>query len=278
MSKTCYVCGTGGLGNVLFQIAVAIYYCETYGYELNLVSTSHTLFGTSNQFNRDNCLRINGQLVSYDHTIFKKIKFVDSPRNQYLIIHHDNDPSIVRFQLHSFNLPVEIVIDGYNQNIDLFREVMHKIPSYLNLNEDGIKSYIFNKYGDLSNATVVGVRIGQDFSHMTKLTADSYRKAIHLLKRQNSINGKIYVIGDISTDAFFGNTHEFVEVKESDIVQLYFGMACQNYVLSESTFHLWVAYLGTRFGEDRNKHVVCFNNTDITNRNLSLDSWIHIDY
>lgn len=285
MSKMCYVCGTGGLGNVLFQLATAIYYCETYGYELNLVYTEHTLYGTSNQFDRDNCHRIDGQPASYDRTIFSKIRFACSSRGECLSIRHGIEASASRFELDSANLPGEIVIDGYNQNVDLFREVMHRIPAYLNLEDAAIKSYLFEKYGDLSNATVVGVRIGKDFSHMRKLTARSYHNAIGELKRIGAAaaKDKLYVVGDVSTDAFFANSQlpdefELIEVKESDIVQIYFGMACRNYVLSESTFHLWMAYLGTGFGEDNNKSVVCFNDTDITNRNLALKDWIRVDY
>ena len=44
------------------------------------------------------------------------------------------------------------------------------------------------------------------------------------------------------------------------------------------TFHLWIAYLLTNFGENTDKNVICYNDTDITNRNLNLDDWIKLDY
>ena len=50
----------------------------------------------------------------------------------------------------------------------------------------------------------------------------------------------------------------------------------KHYVLSESTFHLWIAYLGTVDRTD--KQVIVFNNTDITKRPLSFKHWRHIDY
>ena len=64
-------------------------------------------------------------------------------------------------------------------------------------------------------------------------------------------------------------------VDENDIYQIYAGLMCKHYILSESTFHLWISYLGTI--NDDNKKVIIFNNTDITNRNLSLDNWIKIN-
>jgi D-arabinose 1-dehydrogenase-like Zn-dependent alcohol dehydrogenase len=36
-----YVTGTGGLGNCLFQIAAAIYYCEKYKYQLSIKNTKY---------------------------------------------------------------------------------------------------------------------------------------------------------------------------------------------------------------------------------------------
>ena len=39
-----YICGSGGLGNVLFHIASGIYYCEKYNFNMKIVKTSATLF------------------------------------------------------------------------------------------------------------------------------------------------------------------------------------------------------------------------------------------
>ena len=65
-------------------------------------------------------------------------------------------------------------------------------------------------------------------------------------------------------------------IDEDDITQINTGLLCNNFILSESTYHYWIALLKNSF--DINTKVVCFNNTDITNKNLSLDNWIKIDY
>ena len=260
-----YVSGVGGLGNCLFQLSAAIYYCEKYKYNLFLIKSSSLLLGTSNMFGRIKCHNDGKEILTYDKTIFNKLVFIDKINEFSQIIHND-------YTANHMIIDGNLCITGYNQNLNLFKEFFHFIPRYLNLDDALIKEYIIKKYGDLSSATVICVRIGNDFSHMKKITPASYLKALASLGVTDA-----YVIGDASTDKFFGGSSGFKDVNESDIVQLYFGMMCKNYILSESTFHLWMAYLGTEFGKDLTKKVICFNNTDITNRNLQLDSWTRMD-
>lgn len=231
------------------------------------------MLGTSNMFGRIKCHSDGTKVLTYDKTIFNKLVFIDQMNEFSQIIHND-------YTANHMVIDGNLYISGYNQNLDLFKEVYSAIPRYLNLDDLAIKDYITNKYGDLSSATVICVRMGNDFSHMKKITPASYIKALNALSVTNA-----YVIGDIPTNTLFDNASSglgvqglaFKDVEESDIVQLYFGMMCKNYVLSESTFHLWMAYLGTDFGKDLTKKVICFNNTDITNRKLHLDSWTRMD-
>jgi hypothetical protein len=113
---------------------------------------------------------------------------------------------------------------------------------------------------------------------MTKIQSNSYIKALEYLKHRDEKVENIYIIGDVVVDThgFLGEYH-YTQVIEADMVQIYFGIMCKHYILSESTFHLWIAYLGTKFGSDTDKTVVCFHDTDITNRNLVLDNWVRLD-
>ena len=65
-------------------------------------------------------------------------------------------------------------------------------------------------------------------------------------------------------------------IDEDDISQLNIGLLCNYFILSESTYHYWVAVIKNYM--DKNTKVICFNDTDLTNRNLALDDWIKIDY
>lgn len=114
---------------------------------------------------------------------------------------------------------------------------------------------------------------------MNKINSNSYLKALYYLKTSEENMQKIYIISDtpnISNHFSLNEHYNYIEVNKKDIVQFYFGLGCKNYILSESTFHLWIAYLGTI--DDNNKKVICFNDTDITHRKLDLENWIKINY
>ena len=148
------------------------------------------------------------------------------------------------------------------------------------LSDPSIIDYIQKKYGDVSGGICVGIRLGKDFEGIKMPNAESYKKAIDYFQKDKNINiDKIYVISDVpNIEAChfpLKQYYNYVEVVESDIVQIYFGLMCQHYILSQSTFHLWIAYLASI--RDKTKQTICFNNTDITNRNLQLDDWICMD-
>jgi hypothetical protein len=278
MDKKVYIdnmCnGAFGLGNRLFQICAAIHYCETYGYSIVIRKTMSTLFGTSNDFGKTQCYKDeSGVFAGYDKTIFKKLTYTEdmSPIGAQDVYNFRSNNKIIP----SGN---DLIISGYNQCLDLFIDHLQAFPKYLHLDDAPIKAYIAQKYGDVSKGICVGIRIGADFAHMTKLKSSSYLKALHYLQNYLKVDGKVYIISDtpdIHKHGFdLGTT---IEVNEPDIVQLYFGLMCQHYILSESTFHLWIAYLGT-IDKSLNKQVICFNDTDITNISFDLPGWIKMNY
>jgi hypothetical protein len=250
-----YIEGIGGLGNILFQLSTAIYYAEKYGMNIKVLISDVIKFGTSNKFGRTKCID------SYEKTIFNKLQFIDFPESYSIINNNYSDNKIIPTK--------NIFIKGYCQNLKLFDEYFYKIPNYLNFKN------IPEKYGDLSNAICIGVRVGKDFAHMTKVRQSSYVKGIEYLKSNGYMFDKIIIVSDV--DSYWKNDkYEVIHADEDDITQFSIGLKCKYYILSESTFHLWIAYIGTLY--DINKKVICFNNTDITNRNLNLSSWITIDY
>jgi hypothetical protein len=277
--KKVYLLGLNGcgLGNCLFQIAAAIYYCEKYNYTLELMKDYSYLFGTSNMFGKSKCKTDNNNnVLGYDTTIFKKLFFISQiEEHNNITVHNDYTDNKI-----TPNNDSNIIISGFNQNVQLFKEVMHKLPKYFHLYDDNITNYIYTKYGDVSKSIAVGIRIGNDFKHMTKLQSKSYVKALDYYKQINENTEKVYIISDTPNIRDYNfdlhKHYNCIEVNESDIVQFYFGLLCKNYILSESTFHLWIAYLGTT--DTTHKRVICFNDTDITNRKLELDNWIKIDY
>ena len=126
---------------------------------------------------------------------------------------------------------------------------------------------------------MLGIRIGDDFKHMTKITSNSYKKALNNLVNEEDDNYNLLIISDsqnIDKMLDFNIKGRVIYINEDDITQINAGLLCENFILSESTFHYWIAFLKNSF--NKNINVVCFNNTDLTNRNLVLNNWIKIDY
>lgn len=264
-----------GLGNILYQVATAIYYSEKYNYRICLINNPGILYGTSNYFGRNKSIIINSKYIGYNITILHKLNWVESESSNCQIIEHNYSCDTV-----IPDMTKDIFIKGYCQNISLFKEYIHKIPDYLKLSDSSIINYINKKYPNLGNSICIGLRIGEDFQHMTKIKFDSYKKALHKFKEMDISIDTIYILSDIKDgwNLHFDTLSEFkaVDVDEADIIQFYVGLHCKHYILSESTFHAWIAYLGMLKSPD--KKAICFNDTDITNKNLSMESWIRIDY
>jgi hypothetical protein len=250
-----YVEGTGGLGNILFQLSTAIYYAEKHGMNIKVLRSDVTNFGTSNKFGKSKCTE------GYITTLFNKLDFTNNIESSSIINNDYTSNKVIPTH--------NLIIKGYCQNVKLFEEYFDKIPTYLSFKR------VPESYGDLSNAVCIGVRVGRDFAHMRKINQSSYVKGLDYLKTQNYFFDKILIVGDVDLYWTDGR-YQVIHVNEDDITQFSVGLACKYYILSESTFHLWIAYIGTLRSPD--KKVICFNNTDITNRNLNLSDWISIDY
>lgn len=137
-----YIRGSGGLGNVLFHLASAIYYCEKYNFELKIVKTATTYM-------------VNGNFMSYAQTIFSKLQFIDNVEGDYVTVHNDLTCDVI--------IPQEknILISGHNHHINTVTQVMDKISNYLFLDDTNIKNYILEKYPNIQNSTIICVRIEQ---------------------------------------------------------------------------------------------------------------------
>ena len=274
-----YVDGIAGLGNSLFQIATAISYKEKYNLDIFLKSGSYEIqYGTSIMFNRIKLGNdpISNEYITYDKTIFSKFDYYDTANHSAIEL--VNDYTSKDYCSCNIIIPSsDIIIKGYCQNIGLFKDYIHKIPEYLHLNDPVRNNYIKSKYKNLENSVMIGVRIGDDFKHMKKLTRNSYIKALETLKGIGVNIENLFIISDVDNawEIFdLQNIYPATQVVEDDITQIYLGRMCSHFILSESTFHLWIAYLCNTV----NKKVIVFKDTDITNRKLFLDDWIHIDY
>lgn len=269
--KEIHVDGVGGLGNCLFQIATAIYYKEKYGYEIIFNDNSRCLqMGTDNRPRNRRTRKWSGENVNYKFTIFNKFTYRALGKHQYQIVRNDtlNDEIIPTAEY--------LKLDGYCSEGKLYHQVSDKLLSYFNLNDRLVHDYIKSKY-NLENQKniMLGIRIAPDFAHMTKITCESYRKALYTLVSEDETDYNLIILSDTvnwTRKVNFKINGRIIVVDEDDITQFYVGLLCNHFILSESTYHYWMAYFKSLM--DKNTQVVVFNNTEV--RNL-LPEWIKID-
>ena len=269
-SLAIYVGGTGGLGNSLFQIATAIYYKEKYGGSIHLNANNRS-FLYADSLVRGRQQKRKGKDVTYRESIFKHLSYREVSNGCEIVENGHTANKIVPQR--------NILIKGWCQNLDLFQEYLHKMPEYLNLTDATITNYIRGKYSNIETGVMIGLRAGDDWRHMTGISRGSYINALEALKSAGIDIGNLFIVSDVDDawDKRFDLQNEYpaTVIIEDDITQVYFGLMCQHYILSESTFHLWIAYLGTIDRED--KKVVVFKDSDITRSPLSLNNWMKVD-
>lgn len=278
-----YIDGIGGLANNIFQIFTAVHYAEQYNAKIILNDTSNLLnYGSSDKFGRNVSRKVNGVKQSYLSTLFNNFDTISDTSDKTHVLYND---CLTKNKIELNNSEIKLLISGYCQNIELFYEYGKKLINYLNLSDDSIHDYVNTKYPmNSSNKNIMlGVRIGDDFSHMKKLTRKSYTSALKtLINTEDEDHYHIYILADVPNDwknmideSYLPNV-TFVD--EDDIVQIYLALRCNHFICSESTYHYIIALLA--YLKDESKKVLIFEDTDITNRCLShiLKDWIRIKY
>jgi hypothetical protein len=254
-----------GLGNSMFQIAVGAYYCEKYGYKMYLNENSEWLkYGTGNMFNK------NQAKLSYLETIFKDLRKTNKTDDYTEVIH--NDCFSLNFSNNNHIDNNKIVISGWSQNIELFYEIKDKLLNYFNFNDKDIDSYLVNKYYINSDDIyiMIGLRLGIDGGfkigndYINKYSISKIIDSIVDENKDKKIN--IFVISDINIieDIYsvIDSKYNFILINECDIYQFYIGLRCTHFILSESTFHYWIALLASIKNKNKVKTYV-FDKTSI---------------
>ena len=260
-----------GLSNNMWAIATAIYYRENYGMNIMLRETDSILFGTSNKFGRKTYKIENGKILSYKDTFFKKLMFYTGDvKEQVDILHNDftNNKPIPRRS---------VMVRGFCANMNLFHSIHNKIPNYLHLHDESTIQYIRNKYENIENGIMIGIRRGPD-GGFKKITQESYKNALERLKSMDIDISNLFILTDV-TDAWANiigleSKYPAIEIREDDYTQFIAGMMCQHFIITESSYHWWIAYMGII--DHPIKKVLYFDESDLTRRDLTMKDWIKI--
>lgn len=273
------VSGSGGLGNTLYQIACAIDYCENYE-NASIVLLKHPAelnytSGTADAFNRKQALRdpVTGDVVPYSQTILSKFTFVETFPEPRTIFCNNYDSKVMEWDSKYTHLEIE----GYQQHRELFQRTMDAWPKYFNLYNKHMLRHLVKTYAPSPESCVcIGIRRGNDFKHMKAIT----NRVLNRVKKEFYPDHRALIVSDTGNADPIANDDEtldfeFTVVKEPDIVQLNLAFLCNAMILSESTFHTWLGYFMET--AQHTTDITCFNDTDLTRRNLTLANWRHID-
>jgi len=236
MDGKCTLKVYGGLGNQLFQIATAMSYCTEHNKELELVGCD----GNRMTYYWDTLLKHFAPLVRpclpLKCPIYHEIGFSYKPIG---------------------SMESDFILDGYFQSSKHFKG--SKLLGELLTWPADIKERLLTKYGSSifdPNVVIVHARRGDYLaSEWNKLVhgplpASYYQLGIETIK--NGIEGKpLFVL--ISDDNSFWSSSELEFLKdentlifdENDIDTLYLMTQSLNFIIANSTFSWWGAYLAS---------------------------------
>jgi hypothetical protein len=241
-------------------------------------------FGTA-LLGRDKAVKdADGNPVPYAKTIFKKFRFVDEIPADAQVFSNSYGADYDEWRQPDAQ---SLLVTGYNQHRDMLNFAKNS-AAWLSVDEKSFLTLLTTKYagGDVKNfrnCVIVCIRRGEDFKNMKQLTNKFYNAC---LQKHFAADATFLIVSDCSTlletiapvtpedECLLENTpHEkVVFVNEPDIVQFHLSRLCKNIVVSESTFHAFMAYfVGMTFSQPR---IVFFKDTDVTRRNLNLANWI----
>ena len=247
---------SGGLGNMMFQIAAA------HGISSN---THHKVLSDFQHVGTKH-----GTPDSYMKNIFRNINRLEKQSTAELYqvpdFHH------VDVKLNDVNT----VLDGYFQSYKYFEHIKDSILELFSPTEE-IKNYISEKYGNVEDYVSIHIRRGDytklsDFHHNLKY--EYYENAIDYFSGHNFMIFSDDIEWCKNTFDFSPDS-KFIEGEE-DYVDLYIMSMCKHNIIANSTFSWWAAYLNKN-----NSKIVVYpdkwfgpKNNNLSTKDLYPNDWI----
>lgn len=277
----------GGLGNQLFQIAWAVRLAVQYNYRICLDRDSRWLrHGTSSSASLST--DTNGYFDTFWNTRHMiPVILIPSESMTTSDIHlHSNYEEELSVDPHI--RAGMIFVSGFAQNLNLIVPTLRYLPFFLKLDQPDRQRLIHDRYGlDRQNSRgwttiMLGVRRRDDFDHMKSMNDATYQacldEAIATMASPQSPSDRpcvLVMIADVYDRlpqlVYPPSIKSVLYITEDDITQLYAGLCCECMILSESTFHYWIAVLRQSLG--LNTHVIVPDDTDLTRRRLIFNTW-----
>lgn len=254
----------GGLGNQLFIISYALYLqmnsndvdliCDLSEYdnykirkfelsEMN-VASKFMVFG-KNPLRKKHKYKISMKVLHLRTYVLNKlntyINSCESIERFIGVIYGTKQKHVNKFRYH------DIYMYGYFVDVNPLLKIREELVVLLSLkNQEKIHDYLEIIENSQHNIAI-SIRLGEDYinSGWPICTKDYYDRALSKLKTEYS---KIFIFADDITKAkemFLGEEFYFVEDK-SPCEQIAIMSSCDDFVISNSTFSWWGAFLGKK--------------------------------
>jgi hypothetical protein len=223
---------TGGLGNQLFILFTGLALAKKFNRELVVVF-------------REEGDRPLGKEHDMRDTFLRKVKTIPeipTDTSTTIVIKEDRHKMIV-FDLS--NIQADVRIEGYFQSYDYFKEYEKLCYDtlYLTINEKTFIDEYVAKLREKQTGMVVGIQVrrGQDYLSLNWTLSSSY---YHFCISQFPANTKFVISTDdvLWCKAIFPSAVIIENV--SNYVKMYIMSKLDGLILSNSSFGLWMAYIG----------------------------------
>lgn len=294
-----FIEGKCDLSNSLFQIATAINFKNKYNFDNIILDKNSNLliYGISNSKNCNKLIKKNliiNKKINYKDSLLKKFKWglikkdtieyeaikdTSHCTNSCININFDDIEEIAIYNKNNPKNKKNILLKGLFQNFNYFDGVRLEFLNKLNLN----KQEVLKKYPNIENGIMIGLREDIDYkkklisSNQFILNSKSYELALNKLYKMYPETKKLplFIISDLDniwTKMGLNNKYPATEINENDVFQFNAGILCKHFIISCSTFHWMISYLG----EKKDSKILYFDNHKISKQNLVKPHWIPV--
>ena len=227
---------SGGIGNLMFQIAACVSLAKRLGYVAMFDPDKHFLPLQGRKF------------LTYRNNILRKVII-----NKDLPILHDYSSGKFNYVKFPNIQPFTIIRGGFQTEKYFDKEIINDLFGI----NDEISTTLINKYGNVTNKCSVHVRRGDYlklYPNHIFVGEEYYTKSLDVMRSKGY--DKFLVFGDDQEwcKSFFkGNEFEFIS--DEDYNEMYLMSLCGSNIIGNSTFSWWGAWLN----HNQNKTVIAPN-------------------
>lgn len=219
-----------GLGNVLYQIAAGM----SCGAEPLLIHTRQVLFGS-----RADCKTCNTSGPPYTETILRNFQNGRELYETGWRAFRSWGGSHSALRMNPGPCPSgNFTVRNFGSRHPALRGVPQMLPRLW-------YPPVPPRYQGCEGSTCLGLRLNSDYPAYGRTTKAEVEAALHILESQGEpVKNLLLFVDRVSVWHGWKMPQAITVVNESDVEQLAVGrQCCRNYFISESTYHVWMAYV-----------------------------------